>query len=74
MAEKGGAKKASKDGKSEKSKKQGRKLSSLYEMSGDIIKRKNKFCPKCGSGTFMGKHKDRLACGKCQYVEFEKSS
>jgi len=42
----------------------------LYESSGSELKRKNKFCPKCGDGVFLAKHKDRLSCGKCQYTEF----
>ena len=54
----------------EKPKKEGKKLSALYEISGDSITRKNKNCPKCGPGTFLGKHKDREVCGNCQYTEF----
>jgi len=54
----------------EKPKKEGKKLSALYEISGDEIKRKNRTCPKCGPGMFLGKHKDRIVCGKCQYVEY----
>lgn len=30
-----------------------------------------KMCPKCGSR--LAAHKDRLACGKCGYSEFESS-
>jgi len=71
MAKKGGAKKVDK-AKKEKVKKEGKKLSSLFEISGDSIKRKNRTCPKCGPGMFLGKHKNRLVCGKCQYVEFAK--
>lgn len=41
----------------------------FYEISGDSIKRKNKFCPKCGKGIFLANHKDRLVCGKCGYME-----
>jgi small subunit ribosomal protein S27Ae len=41
----------------------------FYEKSGDGLKRKNKFCPKCGKGTFLAKHKDRLVCGRCGYME-----
>ena len=41
----------------------------LYETSGGL-KRKTKFCPKCGEGTFMAKHKNRYYCGKCFYTEF----
>jgi ubiquitin-small subunit ribosomal protein S27Ae len=53
-------------------KKEGKKQSALYEISGDTIKRKNMSCPKCGPGVFLGKHKDRVVCGKCQYVEYSK--
>lgn len=53
-----------------KVKKAGKKPSALYEIAGDKIQRKNRFCPKCGKGTFLGQHKDRLVCGKCHYVEY----
>ena len=42
----------------------------LYTISGDKIQRKNKSCPKCGQGIFLGIHKDRLHCGACKYTEF----
>jgi len=41
----------------------------LYKVSGNKLERKNKSCPKCGSGTFLAAHKDRLTCGTCQYSE-----
>lgn len=41
----------------------------LYKVSNDLVERKNKFCPKCGSGVFMAQHKDRITCGACQYME-----
>ncbi len=65
------AKKNDKKGKKpvEKVKKEGKKLSALYTISGDKIERKNRFCPKCGPGMFLAKHKNRLVCGKCKYVE-----
>jgi ubiquitin-small subunit ribosomal protein S27Ae len=69
MAKKGGAK--PKDKKvAAKAKKEGKKQSALYEISGDTIKRKNLTCPKCGPGVFLGKHKDRVVCGQCRYVEY----
>lgn len=46
------------------------KVSSLYEVKGDKLERKNPECPKCGKGAFMAKHKDRKTCGKCGYTEF----
>ena len=42
----------------------------IYKASGNKLERSNKFCPKCGIGVFMAKHKDRMTCGKCGYVEF----
>ncbi len=72
MAAKKGGKGADK-GKKEKVKKEGKKLSALYNISGDKVERKNKFCPKCGPGMFMAVHKDRVVCGNCKYVEFTKS-
>ena len=44
-----------------------------YEVSGSSIKRKNKSCPKCGTGVFLADHKDRVYCGKCGYVEMKGS-
>lgn len=55
--------------KKKKTKKPSNKISVAYEVSGDSLKRKNKSCPKCGAGTFMGNHKDRWSCGKCGFME-----
>jgi len=30
---------------------------------------KGRYCPKCGVGIRLAEHKDRLACGKCGYLE-----
>ncbi len=49
--------------------KKGKPISRMYEVSGNSIKRKNKSCPKCGSGVFLANHKDRMTCGKCGYME-----
>lgn len=40
-----------------------------FSISGENVKR-GKTCMKCGAGTFMAVHKDRLTCGKCHYTEF----
>ncbi len=42
-----------------------------YKISGDKIERKAT-CPRCGSGYFLGEHKDRFYCGHCKYTEFKK--
>jgi len=46
------------------------KKGSKYD-SKDSLKRKGKFCPKCGSGVFMAEHKNRYSCGKCSYTEWK---
>ena len=55
--------------KKKKETKKRNKVASMFSASGDKVERKNKSCPKCGPGVFLAKHKDRLYCGKCNYVE-----
>jgi len=52
----------------------GKKLSKSkhYDTSTGVLRRKAKFCPKCGPGVFMAEHKDRVACGSCGYMESKK--
>ena len=50
----------------------GKLLSSLYDISGGMAKRKNRNCPKCGPGMFMARHSDRRVCGNCRYVEYNR--
>lgn len=40
-----------------------------YKISEGKIER-GKICPKCGPGVFMGEHKNRFHCGRCNYTEF----
>lgn len=40
-----------------------------YKVSGDKLERLKRHCPKCGAGTFMAQHKDRVSCGTCGYSE-----
>jgi len=49
-------------------------IKSLYSLEGGTLKRKTKFCPKCGPGVFLAIHKNRVSCGKCGYTEFIKKS
>ncbi|MCX6804082.1 MAG: 30S ribosomal protein S27ae [Candidatus Diapherotrites archaeon] len=46
--------------------------SEKYDISTGVLKRKGKFCPKCGPGVFLAEHKDRYSCGKCGYMEKRK--
>jgi len=48
-------------------------IKSLYSIEGGVLKRKTEFCPKCGPGVFLAKHKNRVSCGKCGYTEFIKA-
>jgi len=46
------------------------KVWTKYKLEEGKIKRSIS-CPKCGIGTFLAEHKDRLYCGKCHYTEFK---
>ncbi len=46
----------------------------LYDVSGGKLARKNKFCPKCGNGFFLGTSANRVYCGNCHYTEFVKKA
>lgn len=51
-------------------KKPSSRRSTLYKVDGDKVLRLSRFCPKCGAGVFMAKHKDgRHSCGKCGFME-----
>jgi ubiquitin-small subunit ribosomal protein S27Ae len=52
-------------------KKPSKKMHELYTISGNSVERKNRTCPKCGPGMFLGNHKDRYVCGSCKYVEYK---
>lgn len=69
------AKKEKKTRKKGKKVRKGRKHESVkiwqkYEVKGETISRKNKFCPRCGEGVWLSKQKNRLYCGKCGYTSF----
>ncbi len=41
----------------------------FYKIEGDKITRERS-CPRCGSGIFLMKAKDRIYCGRCHLTEF----
>lgn len=43
---------------------------SKYETAGGKVKRKLRFCPRCGPGVFLADSNGRVYCGKCHYSEF----
>lgn len=49
------------------------KIDTIYSVQGGSVTRKKRSCPRCGMGTWLGEHKNRLYCGKCGYTIFEKS-
>jgi small subunit ribosomal protein S27Ae len=56
----------------EKAKKKSASKRDIFKVKDGKIERTKRHCPKCGPGTFMGEHKDRVSCGKCGYTEFKK--
>lgn len=64
--------KGSKDKGSAPKKSKGKLAHTMFNISGSKLERKNKSCPKCGSGNFMAEHSNRRTCGKCNYTEFKK--
>jgi small subunit ribosomal protein S27Ae len=42
-----------------------------YKIEGDKITRE-RFCPRCGPGTFLMNSQGRVYCGKCHYTSFDK--
>lgn len=75
-----GKKKAAKATKERKGKKirKGRKHQSVkiyqfYEVKGNSLERKRKFCPRCGEGTVLSSHKNRAYCGRCGYTELNRN-
>jgi len=46
---------------------------SKYKVEGGKVSRE-KCCPRCGPGTFLGGGNGRLYCGRCHYTEFEKKN
>ncbi len=43
----------------------------IFKVEGEKITRLRRHCPKCGSGVFLGEHKDRFSCGTCGYTEYK---
>ena len=65
--------KGEKKGKKKRKPKRSTKVWEKYVVSSGKLERKDiRYCPKCGAGVLMAKHKDRWTCGKCGYTEFIK--
>ncbi|MEM4702890.1 MAG: 30S ribosomal protein S27ae [Candidatus Pacearchaeota archaeon] len=59
-------------GKKERKNKKTSERWKKYKIQQDKIVKEGKFCPRCGPGVFLAKHKDRIFCGKCHYTEYVK--
>ncbi|KXA88596.1 30S ribosomal protein S27 [candidate division MSBL1 archaeon SCGC-AAA259D14] len=46
----------------------------MYKVENGEVERLRKTCPRCGPGIFLANHDERLACGKCGYTEFKKTT
>ena len=44
----------------------------FYEVKDGKANRLRRECPRCGRGTFLAEHRDRLTCGKCGYTSYKK--
>ena len=62
-------KKSQKERPKSKTKHKNVQIWKLYEVRGNELVRKGRFCPRCGSGTFLAEYKNRKYCGKCGFSE-----
>lgn len=62
---KGGGKKKERKGKKPRSKSKHKKVQIWTKYKDG--KTTGTFCPRCGPGHFLAKHKNRETCGKCHY-------
>ncbi len=58
------------DKKERKNKNPSKKWSKYASKDGKLDRKRS--CPKCGPGVFLGDYKDRVYCGSCHYVEYNK--
>ncbi len=58
-------------GKKQRKNKEPSKKWEKYSLTNEKTKRE-KYCPRCGPGIFLAKHKGRLYCGRCHLTEFVK--
>ena len=57
--------------KSQKKRKQEKKISTLYKIESDKISRLRPICERCGTGYFMADHGNRYTCGHCGLTRYK---
>ena len=57
--------------KREKKKKKEKGIHALYKVEGEKVTRLRPVCERCGTGYFMGEHKDRYTCGHCGFTRYK---
>ena len=59
--------------KAEKKKKEEKGVHTLYKVEGEKVTRLRPTCERCGTGYFMGDHKDRYTCGHCGFTRYKRA-
>ena len=57
--------------KREKKHRKEKGIHALYKVEGDKVARLRPTCERCGTGYFMGEHKDRFTCGHCGFTRYK---
>ena len=57
--------------KGPKAKKEEKGVHAMYKIEGEKVTRTHPTCERCGTGYFMGDHKDRYTCGHCGFTRYK---
>jgi small subunit ribosomal protein S27Ae len=57
--------------KREKKKRQEKGVHAMYKIEGEKATRLRPTCERCGTGYFMGDHKNRYTCGHCGFTRYK---
>jgi len=58
-------------GKTQRKKRIGKKIYTVYKIEGETVTRLRPFCERCGPGYFMADHGNRYACGHCGFTRYK---
>ncbi len=71
MAEEEKKKKSQKERPKSKCKHRNVQVWKFYKVEGGKVIRLRESCPRCGSGTFLAKFKNRTWCGRCGWAQIK---